>query len=144
MKNIGSQSAIEGNFNFTVIKTNQYLHHLLFSIIWSIVVDLLLLWQNTMTKNNFDKEGFIQLATPSSLSITERTQNRKSNWTGTWRQELKKSLWRSTVYWLASPDILCLLSYNIQDHKTSDRTTLSQLGTPTSIINQKNVPQVCL
>jgi hypothetical protein len=45
-----------------------------------------------------------------------RSQDRKSNRAGTWRQELMQRPWRGAAYWLAPHLLLNLLSYRTQDH----------------------------
>ena len=40
------------------------------------------------------------------------------------------------AYWLASPDLLSLLSYRTQDYQPRDGPTHSGLGLPTSIIKK--------
>jgi hypothetical protein len=39
------------------------------------------------------------------------------------KQELKQKPWRDVPYWLASPGLLSLLSYRIQDYQPRDGTT---------------------
>jgi hypothetical protein len=41
------------------------------------------------------------------------------------KQELMQKPWRDVPYWLASPDLLSLLSYRIQDYQPRDGTTHS-------------------
>jgi hypothetical protein len=39
------------------------------------------------------------------------------------KQELKQKPWRDVLYWLASPGLLSLLSYRIQDSQPRDGPT---------------------
>jgi hypothetical protein len=39
------------------------------------------------------------------------------------KQELIQRTWRDVTYWLASPDLLSLLSYRLQDYQPRDGTT---------------------
>jgi hypothetical protein len=39
------------------------------------------------------------------------------------KQELMQRPWRDVTYWLASPDLLSLLSYRTQDYQPRDGTT---------------------
>ena len=59
---------------------------------------------------------------------------------GAWRQELKQKPWRNTAHWLALNGLLPILSYVTQDHLPRIGTNHSELGLPTSIINQENIP----
>jgi len=49
--------------------------------------------------------------------ITERSQDRNSNPTGTWGQDLMQRPWRGAGCWLAPHSLLSLLSYRTQDHQ---------------------------
>jgi len=39
------------------------------------------------------------------------------------KQELIQRTWRNGPYWLATPDLLSLLSYRIQDYQSRDGST---------------------
>lgn len=54
------------------------------------------------------------------------------------RQKLKQSPCRSTAYWLPLYGLSSLLSYSNQNHLSGDGTAHSELGAPTSVLNQKN------
>jgi hypothetical protein len=75
---------------------------------------------NIMTKKQLGRKGFIQLTIPYCClsprkSGLELKQVRK--------QELMQRPWRDVLYWLASPDLLSLLSYRTQDHQPRDGPT---------------------
>lgn len=53
------------------------------------------------------------------------------------RQELKQKACRNAANWLAPPGFLSQLSHKPHDH------CHSELGPPTSIINQENALQTC-
>ena len=100
-----------------------------------------------MTKKaTWEENGLLQLITLGARSIPEGSQGGNSNTRITWRQELKRRPWRNDAYWLASHDLLSLLSYTIQDHLSRNGPTHSGLGPPTSTINQKkkNALETCL
>jgi hypothetical protein len=40
-----------------------------------------------------------------------------------WNQELMQRPWRDVTYWLASSDLISLLSYRTQDYQPRDGTT---------------------
>jgi hypothetical protein len=81
------------------------------------------------------KEGANLAYTSTSQSIIEGSQDRNSNWEGTWRQELMQTPWRDAVYWLAPHDLLSLLSYSTQDHPSRGNTTPNGVGLLTSTTN---------
>ena len=63
-------------------------------------------------------EERVYLAYTSRLSpIIGGSQARNSSRAETRRQELTQSPWRGAAYRLASPGLLSLLSYRIQDHQ---------------------------
>jgi hypothetical protein len=73
-----------------------------------------------MTKKQLGWKGFIQLTLPYCCSSPRKSglelkQVRK--------QELMQKPWRDVLYWLASPGLLSLLSYRIQDYQSRDGTT---------------------
>lgn len=49
------------------------------------------------------------------------------------KQELMQRTWRDVSYWLASPDLLSLLSYRTQDHQPRDGSAHNGLDPPTLI-----------
>jgi hypothetical protein len=49
------------------------------------------------------------------------------------KQELMQRPWRDVIYWLASPGLLSLLFYRIQDYQSRDGTTT--MGPPCLITN---------
>jgi hypothetical protein len=59
-----------------------------------------------MAKKQVGEERVHSIYTSSLLFITEGSQDRNSNRTGSWRQELMQRPWRGAAYWLATP---CLL-----------------------------------
>lgn len=62
----------------------------------------------------------------TSLFIIEGTQDRNSNRTETWRQELRLRSWRSEALWLASHGLLSLFAYRTQGHQTKGGATTYQ------------------
>jgi len=52
--------------------------------------------------------------------------------------------WRDVTHWLASPGLLSLLSYRIQDHQPRDGPTHNGLAPPTLITNWENALQLDL
>ena len=79
----------------------------------------------------------------NTTTITEGSQGRSSNRTGTWRQDLKYRPGMSAAYWLASHDLINLLSQSTQDHQLRDGITHSEPGPHTAIIMLENGPQGC-
>ena len=49
----------------------------------------------------------------------------------------------NAAYWPVPYGLLSLVSYSTQDHLPRDSTAHSEMGPPTSLINQENVPQAC-
>lgn len=97
-----------------------------------------------MTKKaTWEENGLLQLITLRARSIPEGSQGGNSNTRRTWRQELKRRPWRNDAYWLASHDLLNLLSQSTQDHQLRDGITHSEPGPHTAIIMQENGPQGC-
>jgi hypothetical protein len=56
------------------------------------------------------------------------------------RQEMKQKSWSNVAYWLALHGLLSLWSFTIQDHLPRGDVILRELGPPTSIMKQENVP----
>ena len=52
-----------------------------------------------------------------ALLIIEGSQDRNSNWAGTWRQELMQRPQRGAAYWLAPGGLLSLLPYKAQNYQ---------------------------
>lgn len=84
-----------------------------------------------MIKSVLGKKGFT-----SSYSTLHRL--------GKARQELKQRPGRSDAYWITQEGLLSLLSYSIQEQKSRDGITHSQLSPPTSIISQESILLVSL
>jgi hypothetical protein len=68
-----------------------------------------------MTTKQFGEEGEIYWLTSLRRSGLELKQVRK--------QEVMQRPWRDVLYWLASPDLLSLLSYRTQNYHPRDGTT---------------------
>jgi hypothetical protein len=83
-----------------------------------------------MTKKQVGEERVYSAYTSTLLLITKGSQDWNSHRAGTWRQELMQRSWKNAAYWLASPELLSLLSYRTQDYKTRDGTTHNGLGPP--------------
>ena len=84
-------------------------------------------------QKQFGEIGAYLVYASTLLFITEGNQDKNSHRAGIWRQELMQRPWRSAAYWLASPGLLSLLSYRIQDHQRRDGITDNGLG-PLSLI----------
>jgi hypothetical protein len=91
--------------------------------------------QNIMTKKQVGKERVYSAYTSVLLFITKGSQNRNSHKAATWRQELVQRPWKDASYWLASPDLLSLLSYRTQGHQPRNGTTHNGLSPSPLIIN---------
>jgi hypothetical protein len=77
------------------------------------------------------EENVYLASTSTTLFIIAGSQDRNSNWAGTWRQELRQRPWKGAAYWLALHGLLSLLSNRIQNHQPRDNgTTHSGLGLP--------------
>jgi hypothetical protein len=59
-------------------------------------------------------------------------------------QELMQRPWRDVPYWLASPVLLSLLSYRIQDYQPMDGTTHKRSLPPTQLNLMEAFPQLKL
>ena len=81
-----------------------------------------------MTKKQVEKERVYSAYISTLPFITKGSQDRNSSRTGIWKQELMQTPWRGAANWLASPDLLSLLSYRTQDHQPRDGTTHYGLG----------------
>jgi hypothetical protein len=87
---------------------------------------------NTRTKSKLGRKEFFWL-TLLYHSVHQQSQS---------GQELKHKrnleagadaeAMEGAAYWLVPHDLLSLLSYRLQDHKTNDGTTHNDLGPPTS------------
>jgi hypothetical protein len=67
-----------------------------------------------------ERKGFIQLTLPYCCSSSKevRTELKQVR-----KQELMQKPWRDVLYWLASPDLLSLLSCRTQDDQPRDSST---------------------
>lgn len=93
-----------------------------------------------MTKSNLWSKGL----TFPNQSITEGKPRQElkqgRNWeTGTDAETMEDAACFIALHGLHSP-----LSYNTEDYHLRDDTAYSELSPPTSIINQKKAPQLCL
>jgi hypothetical protein len=89
-----------------------------------------------MTKKQVGEERVYSAYTSKLLFITKRSQDRNSHRVGTWRQELMQRPWRGTAFWLASPGLLSLLFYRIQDYQPRDGTTHKGPSPASSLIEK--------
>lgn len=87
---------------------------------------------NTMTRSSLWRKGFISSYsnTPSLRKVRQELK------TETCRQELKQKPWKNFTYWLLFNALLILSSYTTQDHLLRSVTVHSDMGPPTSVINQ--------
>jgi hypothetical protein len=76
-----------------------------------------------MTKMLVEKQKSLFSLFFRSCSILGKSQDRKLNRVGTWRQELMQRLQRGALYWPASHDLLNLLSYTVKNLEPRDDTT---------------------
>ena len=106
-----------------------------------VLVRLLLLQWNTMTKKQVGEERVYLAYTSTLLFITEGSQDRHSNRVGSWRQERMQRPWRGAAYWLAPHGLLSPPSYRIQDHLARECTTHHELGLLPLITNWENALQ---
>ena len=81
-----------------------------------------------MTKKQVGEERVYSAYISTLLFITKGSQDRNSYKVGTWSQELMLRPWRDAAYWIASSDLLSLLSYRTQSHQHKDSTTPNGLG----------------
>ena len=82
----------------------------------AILGGLLLLWWNTLIRIKLERKDCFPY-TSTTLFITEGSQDRNSNWAGTWRQELMQRPQRGAAYWLAPGGLLSLLPYKAQNYQ---------------------------
>jgi hypothetical protein len=75
---------------------------------------------NTVTKRQVGEER-VYSATLSTLLLIAKDAGLELKQVR--RQELMQRPWRDVTYWLASPDLLSLLSYRTQDYQPRDGTT---------------------
>jgi hypothetical protein len=75
-----------------------------------------------MNKKQVGEERIYSAYISTLLFITKRNKERK--------QELMQRPWRDVFYWLASPGLLSLLSYRIQDYQPRDGTAYNGLSHP--------------
>jgi hypothetical protein len=89
--------------------------------------------KNIMTKKQVGEERVYSAYTshiavhPQRKSGPELTQGRNLG--------AGAEAWRGAAYWLASPGLLSLFSYSIQDYQPRDGTTHKGLGPPPLITN---------
>jgi hypothetical protein len=77
-----------------------------------------------MTKKQVGEERVYSAYTSKLLFIIKRSQD----WNSNRKQELMHRAWRDVSYWLASSDLLSLLSYKTQDYQPRDGTTHNGLS----------------
>jgi hypothetical protein len=73
-----------------------------------------------MTKKQLGRKGFIQLILLYCCSSPRKSGLKLKQ---VRKQELMQRPWRDVSYWLASPGLLSLLSYRIQDCQPRDGPT---------------------
>jgi hypothetical protein len=76
-----------------------------------------------MTKKQVGEEVVYLAYTSTSLFIIKGSQDRNSNRTGTWRQELMQKPSRGAAYRLVPHGLLSLLSYKPHDYQPRNGTT---------------------
>jgi hypothetical protein len=81
------------------------------------------------------RKGLIWLTFPQHCSSLEEAKTGIQAGQVTWRQELMQEVMEEDACWLASPGLLNLLSYRIQDHQPRDDTIHNGLGPPILITN---------
>jgi hypothetical protein len=86
-----------------------------------VLVEIYIPVENIMTMKQVVEERVYSAYISTLLFITKGSQDRNSQRTGTWRQELMKRPWRNVTYWLAYPGLLSLLSYRTQDYQPVQR-----------------------
>ena len=91
---------------------------------------------NIITKKQVGEERIYSVYTSTLLFITTGSQDGNSHSVGTWRQELMQKPWKGAAYWLASPGLLSLLSYRIQDSQPRDGTTHNGPSHPWPLIEK--------
>ena len=98
---------------------------------------------DAMTKNNVQEWVYFTYLLFIYLHSTLHFQVIVYNWevrARTWSHEQRQKPWRDAVYWLAPHSLLSLLSCRTQDHLPRGGPTHSELGSPTSTIDQENTP----
>jgi len=98
--------------------------------------------QNIMTKKQYGEEIVYSAYTSTLLFITKGSQDWNSHRAGTWRQELMQRPWWGAAYWIASPDLLNLLSYRTQNYQPRDGTTHNAPPPEPLITNWENGSQL--
>jgi hypothetical protein len=98
--------------------------------LFQIVLEFVLLQQNTTTKKQSGEERVYQLILPDhSLSLVELRQSRNLE-AGADAEAMEDA-----AYWLAPHGLLSLLSYRTQDHQPRNTTTHNGLGSLLLITN---------
>lgn len=103
---------------------------------WNLnVMDLILLWKDTMNWNSFCGKGFILTYISHTYYIINSGKELNVR---TWWDDRKKKPMRSPAYWIVPYALLSLFSYANQNHAPRCHINCSELDLPTSIINQNN------
>jgi hypothetical protein len=76
-----------------------------------------------MTKKYIGEERVYSAYIATLIFLTKGNQDRDSQKTGTWRQELMQRPWRSSAYWIASLGLFSLFSYGSQGYQPMDGIT---------------------
>jgi hypothetical protein len=87
-----------------------------------------------MTKKQVREKRVYSAYTSTLLFITKGSQDRNSHRSRTWSQERMQRTWRDAAYWLASPGLLSLPSYRIQDYQPRNGITHNGLDPPPPLI----------
>jgi hypothetical protein len=106
---------------------------------WSwdtVLVRVSILEQNIMTTKQVGEERVYSAYISTLLFITKGSQDWNSNWSDSRRP------WRDVTYWLASSDLLSLLSYRTKT--TSPEMAPPTRGPPLLITNWENALQLDL
>lgn len=91
---------------------------------------------NVTPKTNLGKREFILCYTFRLLFIIEGNQSGNTS-----SKKLKQKSWRNPAYWLNHGLTLCVLLYVSQNNLARDSCVHDELGPPSSINHQDNVPK---